>query len=392
MNLIKIHPAVYIIYYVLWLVFLFLFNNPYYIIVSYIAILSLITIQEIRSEFKNTIKFVIPMAVLIFILNPIIYHEGVHRIYIMGSYFITLESTFYGCIMCATLILVLLLFASYNRAVSYQEMLYIFSKKFSNLSMVMVMALRFIPLINFRAIEIRDINKVSINYETTGDCDNERFTFSSLENSESLSLKNGLSNLESRNGLENNSKSYSLKSRFNSLKYKVKNTAYIFGIIISWSLEDSMLTAKSMKSRAFGVAKRTNYLNFKFNLIDYVLLTLMIVISLIEIVGLFYGYGRINIYPMINFSFSDLPLNIFFFAWFVFLFLLISLEIYEKFLWYKHNKKKLSRYSLNISNEIATSNLSNLQDGSENMINQTEIYFDIEFSNLNKLDFTEEKI
>ena len=56
MNLVKLHPTIYIIYYVLWLVFLFLFNNPFYIIASYIAIFALIYLQGIRSEFKNTIK------------------------------------------------------------------------------------------------------------------------------------------------------------------------------------------------------------------------------------------------------------------------------------------------------------------------------------------------
>ena len=346
MNLIKIHPSVYIIYYVIWLVFLFLFNNPYYIIASYVAILALIALQGIRSEFKNIFKMVIPMAILIFILNPLVYHEGAHRIYIIGSYFITLEACTYGIIMCATLLLVFLLFASYNRAVSYQEMLYIFSKKFSNLSMVMVMALRFVPLLNFRTSELRSIKSVDLDKTN-----------------------------EDNNG------------KFDSFLAKIKDIASVFGVVTAWSLEESMLTAKSMKSRAYGVAKRTNYLSFEFNLIDYVLVILMIIILLVECIGLVYGYGRIEIYPVIGFSFNQVPLNIFFILWIIFLVPFIVLELYERILWRNHNKQKLSNYNVNIVNEIATPNLSNLGDGSEKFVAQTEMCFNIDGSNLSKLDF-----
>ena len=374
MNLVKLHPTIYIIYYVLWLVFLFLFNNPFYIIASYIAIFALIYLQGIRSEFKNTIKMVIPMAILVFILNPILYHEGAHRIYLIGSFFVTLEASVYGCIMAASLFLVLLLFSSYNAAISYQEMLYVFSKKFSNLSMVVVMALRFIPLLNFRAVEVNEIHKLS---------DDDLSNFDNLEKLDNLS--NSLDNLKSK---FKSSKKVELAESENKLSFadKVKNTASVFAIVIGWSIEESMLTAKSMKSRAYGVAKRTNYLNFKFNLIDYVLIILMMVVLIISLLGLSLGYGRIEIYPIIKFSFNQLPINIYFLSFVLFLCPLIFLELYEKFLWYNHDKKKLGNYNSKIVNEIATPNLSNLGDGSEKIVAQTKMCFNISDSDIYKLD------
>lgn len=379
MNLIKLHPAVYILYYILWLVFLFMFNNPFYIIASYVAIIALICLQGIRNEFKNSIKMVIPMAVLIFILNPILYHEGAHRIYLIGSFFITVEATFYGCIMAATLLLVLLLFSSYNASVSYQEMLYIFSKKFSNLSMVMVMALRFIPLLNSRTIELSEVNKLNSD------------DLSNFDNLEKLNnLSDSIDNLKSK-VKKSKDGSADLEDAEDKLSFgdKVKNTVSVFAIVISWSLEESMLTAKSMKARAYGVAKRTNYLKFDLNLIDYVLFALIIISFVVSVLGLSAGYGRIDIYPVIKFSFTELPLNIYFLAFVVFLCPLIILEIYEKYLWYKHDKKKLCRYNVNIVNEIATPDLSNLGDGSEKIIAQTEMCFNIGDSNISKLKFSD---
>ena len=53
----------------------------------------------------------------------------------------------------------------------------------------------------------------------------------------------------------------------------------------------------------------------------------------IIIVGLLKGVGMINIYPSIDFSFSNLPFNIYYLAFIVFLLPLIYLEIKERVLW-----------------------------------------------------------
>lgn len=62
--------------------------------------------------------------------------------------------------MAGTFLIVLLTLSSYNKTVSYQEMLYILSKKLPVISMVLVMALRFIPLLNSRAVEIEKLFKL----------------------------------------------------------------------------------------------------------------------------------------------------------------------------------------------------------------------------------------
>ncbi|MCC7551101.1 MAG: cobalt ABC transporter permease, partial [Methanobacterium sp.] len=99
------------------------------------------------------------MSILIIILNPLASKVGTTQIYIMGSYFITLEALVYGILMSLSLLIILLVFASYNRSVSYQEMLYLFSKRFPHISMIIVMALRFIPLLSYRLSEVNKIFK-----------------------------------------------------------------------------------------------------------------------------------------------------------------------------------------------------------------------------------------
>jgi len=291
MKLTVIHPAVYIIYYLVLIIFAFLFNNPCYLISLLVCVSVLITLQGISSEFKNLIRFFIPMSLLIIILNPLVSHVGVTKIYLMGNYFITLEAVTYGILMSLSLLIILLLFTSYSNAVSYQEMLYIFSKKFPNISMIIIMALRFIPLLNFR---LSEVNKV--------------FQFDQKHS--------------------NNEKKDEGKID------KLKNTAKMLAVVVSWSLEESMLTANSMKARGYGITQRTSYLSFKFRKIDYYFMVIVLVSALVCIVGLLQGQGRIEIYPQLNFSFSENIFNMYYFSFLILLLPLIYLEFKERSVWH----------------------------------------------------------
>lgn len=287
MRMTKIHPATYIIYYITLIIFAFLFTNPYYSLTFAICIITLIRIQGIQKEFKGTIKGFIIMGIMIAIINPLISYQGTTRIYLWGNYFITLESVIYGIILAFCLILTLFAFISFNKAVSYQNLLYIFSKKFPTVSIVIIMALRFIPLLNNR---LGEINKLH-------DFENE--------NSE----KKGLIN-------------------------KIKNLIDSLTVMISWIFEESMITTKSMKARGYKTANRTSYLFYKINRIDIIFILFIVITATLSILGLVYGDGRIDIYPTINFSFDQFPLNIYYFSFLFLLLPLIYLEVKEEMVWH----------------------------------------------------------
>lgn len=272
MKLTVIHPAIYVIYYLLLIILAFLYNDPYYLI-SFLALISvLIMLQGITREVVQIIKFFIPMSLLIIIINPLTSHEGTTRIYIMGSYFITLEALVYGIIMSLSLLIILLVFASYNRSVSYQEMLYLFSKRFPHISMIIVMALRFIPLLSYRLTEVNKVHQFDEKNE------NQEEKGSKIE--------------------------------------RIKKTAKMMSVVVSWSLEESMLTAKSMKARGYGIKERTSYLSYNYRRIDYLFLLLIFATCLVCVIGLAQGYGRINIYPTLSFSIHENILNMYYLLFF----------------------------------------------------------------------------
>lgn len=290
MKLTIIHPAVYVLYYFILIIFAFLYNDPYYLVSFLVCISVLIALQGISREFKNVIKFFIPMSILIIILNPLTSHVGTTPIYIMGNFFITLEALVYGVLMSLSLLIILLVFSSYNRAVSYQEMLYLFSKRFPHISMVTIMALRFIPLLNYRLTEVNKISK--FNSANTHPESNQ------------------------------------------SWMDKIKRTAHLLAVVVSWSLEESMLTAKSMKARGYGIKERTSYLSYKFRRTDYIFLSFIIITVLISVTGLMQGYGRIEVYPTLSFNVSENLVNLYYFTFLALLLPIIYLEFREKLTWY----------------------------------------------------------
>ena len=326
MELTSIHPGVYLLYYFIMVLFAFIFSDPYFVVTFLVLLLVLIALQGVSSELKNILKFYIPLSILILILNPLLNRTGAHKIYLWSNFFVTYEAIAYGVLMTLALLIVILVFSSYNRSVSYQEMLYIFSKKLPIISMIIVMALRFIPLINSRAIEVQKLNNLKnsgIEMEIDGDDTDD-------SNRVDLDQFNSNINTDYDSKIVNKLKS---NKRVAAIIKEAKTLGKIMGITVSWSLEESMFTAKSMKARGYNATERTSYLSYKFGNADYAFIALIIVTVGIIIVGLLKGVGMINIYPSIDFRFSNLPFNIYYLAFIVFLLPLIYLEIKERILW-----------------------------------------------------------
>ena len=344
MELTEIHPGILIVYYLILALSAFLFSNPYYMITFIVLMLFLIYLQGVRSELVNVMKIFIPLGALIIIINPLFIYEGAHRIYLWGSYFITLEALVYGFLMAGTFLIVLLALSSYNKTVSYQEMLYILSKKLPVISMVLVMALRFIPLLNSRAVEIEKLfkleNREYLNSEDALESSSENENLIQGDEELNLDLKNGEGIKSKQADIKSDSKiinKVASSKRGRKLIEKARNVGNIMGVTVSWSLEEAMFTAKSMKARGYNATQRSSYLSFHLKKADYCFIAFLIIVLAILAVGLTQGYGYINVYPSLDFSFHDLPLNIYYLAFVLLLMPLIYLELKEVWIWRNHS-------------------------------------------------------
>ncbi len=277
MKLTVLHPAVYLIYFFVLILLALLFDDIYYLSIFLVAILFLIILQGAKSKISETIKFFIPVSLIIIILNPLFSHNGTTKIVLFSNFSVTLESFVYGLLMALSLFIIYLLFVSFNSYVDYQQLLYLASNHFPNVCMILIMAMRFISLLNYRLNEVKKIHT-------------------------------------------------------HSEESKIKKYGYIVAIVISWSLEEAMFTAKSMKARGYGIAKRTNYLKFDFNTIDYLIILITVISAIFVVIGLTQGYGLISIYPTISPKFLQFKLSYYLIAFIIILLPFIFIEINEKIL------------------------------------------------------------
>ena len=101
--------------------------------------------------------------------------------------------------------------------------------------------------------------------------------------------KHGKDTLEANqalNGVKRQDEGKTIKAKIKNLKDKFKEEAKIFSIITTWSLENSVDTADSMRARGYGTGKRTSYNNYRFTVRDGIILLWSIVLTIATIVAL----------------------------------------------------------------------------------------------------------
>ncbi|MBR6045308.1 MAG: energy-coupling factor transporter transmembrane protein EcfT [Ruminococcus sp.] len=87
-----------------------------------------------------------------------------------------------------------------------------------------------------------------------------------------------------------------------NLLQRLRNLAAIFSILLTRSLEDSVHTADSMKSRGFGLPHRTSYDRFRFRRRDAVMILLMLCFGAAALWGLISGQAEFRYYPRLYHS------------------------------------------------------------------------------------------
>ena len=81
---------------------------------------------------------------------------------------------------------------------------------------------------------------------------------------------------------------------------RIKHGIKIISIMITWSLENAIETADSMKSRGHGLKGRTAYSVFKFTQRDFAVLAFELVLGLAAVILLFGGISEFWYYPSIS--------------------------------------------------------------------------------------------
>ena len=272
----KIHPFTGLLYFAVVIGFSMFFMNPVCITLSLCcALLSAVIINGKRA-LGLTVKFIIPMILLVMIINPVFNHRGATIItYLPWQNPLTLEAILYGIASAVMFSSVILWFSVFNSVMTSDKIICLFGRIIPSLSLVISMTLRFVP---------RFVSK-----------------FKEL-------------------------KSARITPQKQDFIIKMKILLSELSVMFSWSLESSIESADSMKSRGYGLKGRTAYNIFKFRKTDVIIITALIISALTMILLIVLGVGKYSFYPVLKIEFSG-ALSVLFYVIYLGIMLIPSITI-----------------------------------------------------------------
>jgi energy-coupling factor transport system permease protein len=241
------------------------------------AVLQNMLLDKGKRLFSNLAIYIF-IALVIFLFNPLFSHRGeVVLTYMFGNP-ITLESVVYGLKSALSLLVVLFMFSAFNITINPEKFMYLFSRIAEQTAFVIMLGLRFIPTLKRRLSEISDVSKIS-------------------------------------------------GTKVSFIK-KTKNAANQIMTLISWSLEDAVVTAQSMRSRGYGANIKLNkgktfYFLYKFTKKD----ALFVFLNAAFFVLFLFTHIAYDLDFMINPAFSDIGAMFSFKSAVNFLFLAIQFNL-----------------------------------------------------------------
>ena len=208
----RCHPAVNFLYFALVLGFTMFLMHPVSLAVSIVSAAVYAVQLNGAGAVKRSMKCLLPMALLAAVVNPAFNHAGATFImYLPGGNPLTLESILYGLAASGMLLAALLWFSCVTAVLTTDKFVYLFGRIAPALGLVLSMTVRFVPRFAARFREARAARRCLAPAGQEG------------------------------------------------LIARLRELAAVLSAMVSWSMENAMDTADSMKSRGWGLPGRTAY-------------------------------------------------------------------------------------------------------------------------------------
>lgn len=251
----SLHPVVCMVYFVSVLVFTMTCMHPVMTGLSLLGAILFSAQLEGWRRVAATGRFVLPVCLLIAVANPLFNHRGVTLLAVLFDQWITLEAVVYGVVSAASLAAVIYWFVCYQAVMTSDKFLYLFGKAAPNTALLITMTLGLIPRLKERSRQIQETQEM---------------------------LYPGAKRLLQR------------------LRCATRNLS----ALLTWSMENAIQTADSMKARGYGVRRRTTFHLFFFDTRDALVLSLVLSLTMVCAVARAFGHGAMDYYPRMNAIFT----------------------------------------------------------------------------------------
>jgi energy-coupling factor transport system permease protein len=277
------HPIVNMLYFVLVIGLSMFIAHPVCLVLSFACSFAYSVCLKGKKAVRFNLLYMLPMLVITALINPAFSHGGITILtYLPDGNPLTLESILYGVFAAFLLITVISWFSCYNAVMTSDKFVYLFGRIIPALSLILSMALRFVPRF---AAQIKVI--------------------SNAQRCIGRDVSNGGLLKRARHGLK------------------------ILSILVTWALENAIDTADSMKSRGYGLPGRTAFSIYRFDSRDRLALLFLFVSGGYLITGAALGGLKFIYYPAIGGVRLSLYSISLFLVWFAVAAMPIALNIKE---------------------------------------------------------------
>ena len=188
------------------------------------------------------------------LVNPLFNHKGSMVLFVLNNNPVTLEALLYGALSSAMVVATIYWFRSFSKIMTSDKLLYILGSTMPKLSLILSMALRYVPLFSRQAKTVSDAQKTLGLYREENWIDN------------------------------------------------IRGKIRVFSVMVTWTLENGIITADSMEARGYGAGRRSFFSIYRFTLRDVLFLTGSLLLTAIALLAMYGGDtpAVVSFYPALE--------------------------------------------------------------------------------------------
>ena len=242
------HPVVNFIFFLVALGLTMFIQQPVYLLISMISGCAYLLYLQGKKGFLRQVGYLVPILVMMAIMNPMFNHEGITVLwYLPNDNPVTLEAICFGLASAVMMGASIVWFNCCNTVFTSDKIIYLFGRVIPALSLMISMTLRFVP----------------------------RF----------------------KNFLQSVLRTQQAMHKPENTKEKLQQALAAFSATVSWAMEQSIVSAASMKSRGYGLLGRTAFSIYIFEKRDGVALMMLFLLCVGTVVPHLVGLMGWTYYP-----------------------------------------------------------------------------------------------
>lgn len=245
------HPGVNLAFFAAALGLTMFIQQPVYLLISMISGCAYLLYLQGKKGFFRKVGYLLPILIMMAVMNPIFNHEGVTILwYLPNDNPITLEAICFGLASAVMMGASIVWFNCCNTVFTSDKIIYLFGRVIPALSLMISMTLRFVP----------------------------RF----------------------KNFMQSVLRTQQAMHKPENTKEKLGQALAAFSATVSWAMEQSIVSADSMKSRGYGLFGRTAFSIYIFEKRDGVALMMLFLLCVGAVVPHLVGLMGWTYYPSMS--------------------------------------------------------------------------------------------